>query len=36
MPKADKRELLAKAEGDEMVENNEIIWKGCDLYFYCL
>ena len=34
MPEADKRELLV--EGDEEVENDEIIWEGCELSYHCL
>ncbi|KAH9965581.1 hypothetical protein BJV74DRAFT_890219 [Russula compacta] len=32
MPEADERELLA--EGDEVVENDEIVWDSCEFFYH--
>ena len=33
MPEADERELLA--EGDEVIDDDAIIWDDCELYYHC-
>ena len=33
MPNTDERELLA--EGDEVIEDDEIVWDDCELYYLC-
>ena len=34
MPNADERELLVELEGDEVVEDDAIVWDGCELYYH--
>jgi hypothetical protein len=34
MPEADQRELLAELEGNEVVEDDEIKWDTCELYYH--